>query len=1070
MNSKNFLYFSILVAILIVYLMNIIMPGNFFTSITILGFPLLLLTVPLILITWTLYFTRGYLSKIVEKVSTFLKPQKNAIRNNANFRLVTTRVIIFLVAYLYLLSFVIVEQLSPGVIMSHTSAESTVPWYLYPMRLGIAGLLGSVFILSFLFKRFQNQLFVFGIIIVISLFTGPYYSESRFTKYIMIGMVCFASIISYKILSRSNNPVLKVALIGVIIPCSGLSILIFTGYNSLIIQAQDYIDTLPRRHFPSVAELQLFDRLHNLVNMSSNKYNIIGFSNEYDRYKDGFMSKVASFVGLPYDKVRQSPLTLNASTLDELYRQLSYSNAKFIVIPKHSLQSENGLTESVRFAIDHFRRVYEDSNFIVLEVPSLEPPRGSSKTDVSIVFNQRDDLRSTDASDMRLLPFNSDKFNFKVQNTSTVSKIKNQNQSVILLSSENDNGTTLWSKPMNQESKVNSIEARFRISPENDGNNDSGNLGVKWKEGNKEYYTRLSNDGLELIQKTIGEKSSKLLSKNTEVEKKDMLWYTLRIESLNNSIKVYMNDNLVFHMLKNISYDAFRGISDIGLASYHDKVEFAPIKTWNISLPSLESYNKSKYYNYYYPLNILALSKANYSVFKDNDLSALSNKIIFIPDTLKVDNSTYNRYREFCSTGGILVIINHNSSNFNGTFSRLLSIHGHESKLDSFSKLSGNMNQNQNLSISIPGLVKRFEFEATPDLRVIASYQNHNGLSVAPFAVEKTCTNGGKIVLINAEGYFNTIMNSPRQFFYSLSNISRLIGLNYTGVTTFNNTAIPIKGFIGNMEVSGKISLNTGSLSLLDNDTYPYSITAKHITIFNKSSNSIIPFDNVSIKSLKLVGSSETKINTTGKLKLPEMNSQGDYISTTIPNDFNMTVILFPESHAYMSIIAENHSSIDNLQVNNDTKIDFYDLRAEPPLNYVPILLKNPEVTVNGNTNIKNANLDGYLTTTGALNRGTPFGFEGNLKTKFDYNDNYYEPHSGTTITKYISFLHYLKMDGKTNQSLDHLKIPGDIPLSAKGQDFQLANILYTWNNILAVIVAVLVSVVGTWLIQRIYA
>jgi hypothetical protein len=62
-----------------------------------------------------------------------------------------------------------------------------------------------------------------------------------------------------------------------------------------------------------------------------------------------------------------------------------------------------------------------------------------------------------------------------------------------------------------------------------------------------------------------------------------------------------------------------------------------------------------------------------------------------------------------------------------------------------------------------------------------------------------------------------------------------------------------------------------------------------------------------------------------------------------------------------------------------------------------------------------------------------------------------------------------MEMDGRTNQDLDHLKIPGDIPLNAKGQDFQLTNILYSSNSILAIIVAGLVTIVGTWLIQRIY-
>jgi hypothetical protein len=45
------------------------------------------------------------------------------------------------------------------------------------MRLGLIGLIGVASILSYLFRRFEKEVFVFGIIIIIALFTGPFYSR-----------------------------------------------------------------------------------------------------------------------------------------------------------------------------------------------------------------------------------------------------------------------------------------------------------------------------------------------------------------------------------------------------------------------------------------------------------------------------------------------------------------------------------------------------------------------------------------------------------------------------------------------------------------------------------------------------------------------------------------------------------------------------------------------------------------------------------------------------------------------------------------------------------------------------
>ena len=80
----------------------------------------------------------------------------------------TSVIIISAVAYAYTLCFIIWSQLSTEEIKIH-AAGYNVPFYLYPMKLGLTGILGFAFVLSYLFKRYDKHLFVFGVIILIAL-------------------------------------------------------------------------------------------------------------------------------------------------------------------------------------------------------------------------------------------------------------------------------------------------------------------------------------------------------------------------------------------------------------------------------------------------------------------------------------------------------------------------------------------------------------------------------------------------------------------------------------------------------------------------------------------------------------------------------------------------------------------------------------------------------------------------------------------------------------------------------------------------------------------------------------
>jgi len=182
-----------------------------------------------------------------------------------------------------------------------------------------------------------------------------------------------------------------------------------------------------------------------------------------------------------------------------LYRHLSYSDIRYIVLPKHDIGGP--LSEPTNFVINHFNQVYHDNNYVVLEVPEFAPPTSSSTAEVGLVYNEKPDLilPSTEA---RLLQYDNKTSNLKKSDVTVTGKKENQNQSLDLIGSNRQNSTTLWSKNITANPIINSMETRFRVTF-NDENNTNNYVGLKWREGDSEYFIKLLNSGLELHERRI---------------------------------------------------------------------------------------------------------------------------------------------------------------------------------------------------------------------------------------------------------------------------------------------------------------------------------------------------------------------------------------------------------------------------------------------------------------------------------------------------------------------------------------------------------------------------------------
>ena len=315
LGGKNYHYifasflFALTVAILIDFAIS---PVKYYTAREILGVPLIALCFLFVIFTWILY-TLGVVvllnwSKTVKKtLHTIVNYYHHHRYYLSRIRLALGIIIVSVVAYFYLFTFIVWGDLSYEGIRAQAQIGGhwDIPWYLYPMKFGLIGLLGLAFILSYIFKKFEKEVFVFGVIAIIALLVGPYYDEHRCSKYIMASMAAFAALLIYEIISyfiRSTKlklrPLISGILLGFIITLSGLSIFMFAGYIALL-EINNWNEG-SRRDFPSdyPSEMHLLKFLRDGLSNNHNTYNVVTLANEYNIYS-GLISKIEGFSAIP---------------------------------------------------------------------------------------------------------------------------------------------------------------------------------------------------------------------------------------------------------------------------------------------------------------------------------------------------------------------------------------------------------------------------------------------------------------------------------------------------------------------------------------------------------------------------------------------------------------------------------------------------------------------------------------------------------------------------------------------------------------------------------------------------
>jgi hypothetical protein len=988
LNGKNTVFAAMVIALSFLILIDFLSPAKYYKVREFFGIPLVVLYFLFVNSMWALNAS-NFLRRLknIFCQSTSLKILRRII-GTRQVRLVLGIGVVSVVSYLYIISFVVwYFQLPTFDIRVNTDGFKIVPWYLYPLRFGITGFVGLCFILSYLFRKFESEVFIFGIMAIIAFFTLLQHEEIRANKYIMVCMASFASLLLFRILSIPRHsikrPIINGMVLGFFITLSSLSIMMFVGYSALGLETHSSLfeDMLPRRYFPSDSEMDLLNFLRTNININADD-NVAIPENETRVYK-GFTSKLEGFVGLPLAKIFQSPLTLKESTIEGFYKLLDYSNTRFIVLTRQFASSDN-MTDILRFALQNFKKAYEDHKYIVLSVPPLAPPSAEGG-DMALIYPSNLDHFDTPLSSSTSMYYNKSFFDLDSSQSSKVNE----------MAASLKGNETIWSNtiPLNN---TNYIESTFRVT---DGyRNNQNHSGIVWNDGNnKEYYAFLRPDVISIYTPQEGEFKSAPLIENRENGK----WFTLKVVYVNGEINVFLNNTLKLQ-IPNPSTDF--DISKVGIRSFNTVAEFKPLKVGVTSTLNAKSasFGSQYRYNYYYSVSSLALSKLRYDIFAEGDFSAFSKKnVILTSEPVNVDS-----YLGFAKSGGNVIVFSTDS--LTGRFSDLMCLKPYgQTRFDGIAGSSGH-------HMKILGATREIEIHCSGS--TIKSFYLNNGHKVAPFAIEKRY-GSGKIIFVNISGYFKSLLNHPDEFLL-IGGIVDLIGLppeKFTKVIRMNSAPIPY--FTGNLNMYGKVTINSSSLLLYRNNgmyVQNVSTTGQKSTsnFFYQSPLTQTDFSNTQIRDLKIHGAYDVIINSIGLVYVPLSGLPSNYIQLDLPTGSNMTIKLLKGSKAEFFVGEDDNPQPIRVSYG---KIEFKKMRGtmlpSDTTTPIPVLMKTPKVTTNNQTSFQAVRSHYPDNPTKPWADLWPFEVMGKTSVEFDHTIS--DPNN---VKRYVTYFKWIQVDTDSNK------------------------------------------------------
>jgi hypothetical protein len=1002
----NYFFIGALIGFSVISLVAIFSPDDTYRSQTKLGIPLIAIYFLLILSTLALYS-----SKILYKHLPIRLPRIFSRRFDRRLvRFILGVSVVSLVSYLYILSFIVWDnQLNTFDIRIHTNEFHIVPWHFYPLRLGVVGLLGLAYILSFMFRRFEKEVIVFGVLAIVAFAVGSNYDEQRLNKYIMAAMAGFASLLIYEILlavHETRKQILSGLIISIIVVSSSLSILMYISYTALALNhpTPEFNYMHGKRFFPSKSEFDLINFLRG--NMNPKTDNIAVPEQKLEADTGGIFSQIQSFVGVPITKLVMSRSTLQESTLEGLYSLLDYTNTQFVVLQKKYINN-NGLSDGLKFILDNFERAYENKYDVALSMPPLTPPTDDG--DIALI--------SPRSLHNYSIPFLISNRTLDYHKDFTILNRSLEKDRIVTVSGS----TNRWSNMT--EDQINYIEGRFRVIGDNKRDTHAG---IVWRYGENIYQAFIRPDGGIFISTPSGKEFGSQSSAQAEAQSSrgaEAKWYTLKVvDMMNGKINIFLNDVLKVRVHKPF---ASASISNVGINSFNSIAQFEPIVIGTTQSSAAKSDIVNPQNGYYYSLTALALSKLKYSSFVEGDFSAFSKKNIILP----FDPVDAAIYLDSAKKGKTIIVLNADKD-FRGGFSNFLCLQQDKEKdFDSIESSVGTR-------IEVSGTARDIKTKCPGSL--IKSFYMKGGQKAVPFTIEKEYGNG-KIIFVNLLPYFASISTHPEKFFSTLKEIIPVINLEdqqYVSDTTLN--VIPSTRFVGNLRISGHVNINSSSLLMPTDDFYSESISIRkqkekdnQPLIYQSSSLSNKSDFSLPIRNLKIYGPYDASINSSNLSYLPTQSKSFSvpygYIEFDLPVRSNISIKLDGKESSAEFFLGQDKVPIrvkdaviefksvtrGNLSSSNINNINYSRNALDTSQTNMPILMKRPEVkSVNGSISFQELHSNNPHIPIRPWLSGVPLIINGDTTT-LRLNHVNKDPDS---ITKFVTFFDWIEFHSNTDR------------------------------------------------------
>jgi hypothetical protein len=353
--------------------------------------------------------------------------------------------------------------------------------------------------------------------------------------------------------------------------------------------------------------------------------------------------------------------------------------------------------------------------------------------------------------------------------------------------------------------------------------NSSGIICIKadrtsWNANN--YYLRVDSDRTVSFIWGDGINYKKYTTvSNLEVEK----WYHLNVEW--NGIKINGIDAVTVTEGMAVSHTPSRGNLYIGGSVSNN----GPVSVFNgiidefCIMNTLNSIDNSIIFEYYYPIEMLALSGSNYTIVSDNaDLSIFST--IIIADFSNIDPS---KILNQIKSGATLIILRTNDV---GLFSRFFI----DNSINS--TFLANKIVCDDTSVVIPEL-SVFKIKPLDDVSASAFYMNNEG-NIAPFVFRKSF---GDIqaIYVDLSSYLQNIEADStirKQLFSKISDIFAVLKFNLPIYhDTFNRAIFPSApvAMAKAIDFSGVINLNFEAFSLENGSFHAEKVIIGNLTQYD---------------------------------------------------------------------------------------------------------------------------------------------------------------------------------------------------------------------------------------------